>query len=188
MRTAGASQLCRLASALVLGVIASGWELHAQALRPTEYQVKAAYLANFVKFVEWPPSAAGAGNEPFQICVLGQDPFGTVLDAALAGQAVDRHPLAPRRVANPREAAGCRVLFIGSSDESQIKTALAALDKVSVLTVGDFPEFLKRGGMIQFVLDGNRVRFEVNLTATKNAGLYLSSELLRVAAAVRRSP
>lgn len=186
MRSAVAGHLLLLASALVLSVLARGWDLDAQAAKPTEYQVKAAYLANFVKFVDWPTGTNGAGDEPFHICVLGQDPFGPVLDAALAGEAVDRHPLAPRRVANAREAGGCRALFICSSDESQIKTALKALDKASVLTVSDFPEFLKWGGMIQFVLDGKRIRFEVNLTATKTAGLFLRSELLRVAAAVRR--
>jgi YfiR/HmsC-like len=152
--------------------------------------MKAAYLANFVKFIEPPQGAPAPQNgpsqadEPFAICVLGRDPFGPALDAALAGESLGRHSLVPRRVANAREAAGCRVVFIAENDR-ELRKDLAALDKSAVLTVGDQPEFLKRGGMIQFVLDeGNRVRFEVNLTAAKKAGLTLSSELLKVAKTV----
>jgi hypothetical protein len=90
-------------------------------------------------------------------------------------------------VANAREAAACRVVFFGDDDRT-LRKDLAALEGSKVLTVGDQPEFLKRGGMIQFVLEGNRVRFQVNLTAAKKAGLNLSSELLKVAADVRRDP
>ena len=174
MRSAGVKKSRRWTAALLLGFIPGGWSLHGQAAKPTEYQVKAAYLANFVKFVEWPAGAAASADEPFVICVLGQDPFGAALDAALAGESVDRHPLTPRRIANAREAAGCRVLFI-AGDDKQIKTTLAALEKSGILTVSDFPQFLKRGGIIQFVPEGKRDRFEVYLEAAKNAGLNLSS-------------
>ncbi len=173
----------RWGAALLALLISSA---QAQTAKPTEYQVKAAYLANFVHFIEWPAKAGAAADEPFQICVLGPDPFGPALDAALAGETVNHHPLVPRRVVNPREAVSCRVLFI--SADSDVKKALAALDKSSVLTVSDLPQFLKRGGMIQFVLEANKVRFEVGLAAAKSAGLTLSSELLKVAAAVRREP
>lgn len=186
MRSAGSNPSCRLAAALLPLLLACGSGLVAQPDRPTEYQVKAAYLANFVKFIEW-PATANTDGEPFSICILGQDPFGPVLDSVLAGETVDRHRLVPRRVPSAHEAAGCRVLYMGLPDEGHLKTAFAALDNSSILTVGDSPQFLKRGGMIQFVLDGNRVRFEVNLPAAKNAGLNLSSELLRVAAAVRKN-
>ncbi len=162
--------------------------LQADGAKPTEYQVKAAYLANFGKFVEWPARAAGPDNHTFHICVLGQDPFGPALDEAFAGETIDRAPLATKRITKVQESGNCRVLFISSSEDAQLKTILETLDKESILTVSDLPQFVKRGGMIQFVLDGNRVRFEVNLVATQHAGLILSSELLKLAIAVRRTP
>ncbi len=183
MNCAGVRQSRRCGAAL-LALLISGAQ--AQTAKPTEYQVKAAYLANFVRFIEWPAKPGAPADEPFHVCVLGQDPFGPALDAALAGETLERHPLVPRRVATPRDAVGCRVLFIGA--DSDVKKTLAALEKSSVLTVSDLPQFLKRGGMIQFVLEANKVRFEVGLAAAKSAGLILSSELLKVAAAVRRDP
>jgi hypothetical protein len=179
----------RCVGALLAALVWASSNLHPQTAKPKEYEVKAAYLVNFSKFIESPhgasapPNGAGQADEPFAICVLGRDPFGPALDAAVAGESVGRHPLVPRRVANAREAPGCRVVFI-AEDDRELRKDLAALDKSAILTVGDQPEFLKRGGMIQFVLEGNRVRFEVNLTAVKKAGLSLSSELLKVASAV----
>jgi YfiR/HmsC-like len=158
-----------------------------QTSRPSEYQVKTAYLYNFARFVWWPQAATGS-NDSFPICVLGQDPFGRALDAGLAGQTVDRRKVVVRRISNASEAAGCHVLFISASEDGRLKTILAALDKEPILTVSDMPQFSERGGMIQFVLEGDRVRFEVNLPAAEDAGLTLSSELLRVAAAIKRNP
>jgi hypothetical protein len=181
----------RISSAIA---VLAGWAisghpvLYAQSAKPTEYHVKAAYLANFVKFTEWPSREGESGAEAFHICVLGQDPFGPVLDAALTGETADGKPMAAKRVASVRDAGGCRVVFISSSEDAQLKTILTALNNSSVLTVGDTPEFVRRGGMIEFVLEGNRVRFEVNLPAARNAGLSLSSQLLKVALTVRRGP
>jgi hypothetical protein len=150
--------------------------------------VKAAYLSNFGRFVEWPATAKGTPNAPFNVCILGEDPFGAALDAALAGETIDQAPLVARRILRPEDAVNCRVLFISSSEEDRLKTILADLDKASVLTVGDSPEFARHGGMIQFVLEGNRVRFEINLPAARRVGLNLSSELLKLAVGVRRTP
>jgi hypothetical protein len=193
MKSPGSSRPRRCAAALLAAFVWGSSNAHPQTAKPTEFQVKAAYLARFVKFIEWPdnpsppPSGGAPADEPFPICVLGQDPFGPALDAALAGETFGRHPLVPRRVANTREAVACRVVFIGQDDRA-LRKALTELEGSRVLTVGDQPEFLKRGGMIQFLLEGNRVRFQVNLTAAKKAGLNLSSELLKVAADVRRNP
>jgi hypothetical protein len=174
-----------LFAAVVLAATCGRAGLYADSPRPTEYQVKAAYLANFAKFVEWPPGAV-TDDKPIPICVLGQDPFGPVLDAALSGESVDRHPLVARRISAMSDVDGCRIVFV-SSNETMAGAVVAAAERASVLTVSDMPGFLKQGGMIEFVLDANRVRFEINLAAARTAGLNLSSELLRVAMAVRRT-
>jgi hypothetical protein len=144
-----------------------------QASKPNEYQVKAAYLYNFGRFVEWPANAASAKANSFAICVLGQDPFGATLDSALASETIDGKTVVAKRISAPQDAVTCRILFISSSEDPRLKEHLISLRKISVLTVSDMPHFSERGGMIQFVPDGNRIRFEVNLTNTEEAGLTL---------------
>jgi len=158
------------------------------AQAPTDYQVKAAYLSNLGRFVDWPSSAPVVEGQPFNVCVLGEDPFGASLDAALAGENIGRAPLAAKRIASPRAAAGCRIVFVSSSVEGQLKTALAALEPSGALTVSDIPQFARRGGMIELVLVLNKVRFEINLAPVERAHLSLSSDLLKLAVAVRRAP
>jgi hypothetical protein len=162
--------------------------LHTQVSKPNEYQVKAVYLYNFGRFVEWPARAASAKDDSFAICVLGQDPFGAALDSALAGESIDGKSVVAKRISTPQDALTCRILFISSSEDVRLKDDLIALGKTGVLTVSDMPHFSQRGGMIQFVSEGNRIRFEVNLTIAQDAGLTLSSELLKVAIAVKRNP
>jgi hypothetical protein len=176
-----------LAAAGLVCAFLSPRNLPAQVPRPTEYEVKAAYLSHFGGFVEW-PARASAPTDPFYICVLGQDPFGPLLEAALKDETVGGAPMAARRLSGVEEAAGCRILFVSASKEPQLSATLAALGKSNILTVSDISDFTRRGGMIQFVLEGNRVRFEINLAAAQRAGLTLSSELLKVAVAIRRAP
>jgi hypothetical protein len=161
--------------------------LTAQEAKPSEYAVKATYLFNFARFVEWPAGAAATAKDSFAICVLGQDPFGQALDATLAGEAVEGKPVVAKRISRLQDSADCRILFISPSEDIRLKEILTAVNKSAVLTVSDMPQFARRGGMIQFVLDGSRVRFEVNLTNARDAGLTLSSELLKVAVAVRKN-
>jgi hypothetical protein len=156
----------------------------AQGNKPTDYQVKAAYLYNFGRFVEWPPSSAK--SDSFVVCVLGRDPFGATLDNALAGETISGRHVVAKRISNPQESSVCQILFLSSAEDEHLKQLFESLDKEAVLTVSDIPHFSKRGGMIQFVMEGQRVRFEVNLAATQHAGLILSSELLKVASAVRK--
>jgi hypothetical protein len=157
----------------------------AQGNKPTDYQVKAAYLYNFGRFIEWPP-AVTARNDAFNVCILGQDPFGKNLDTTLAGESIAGKHVVAKRISNAEESTDCQILFLSSEEAGHMKQIMDALDKAAILTVSDIPKFSQRGGMIQFVLEGNRIRFEVNLTATQHAGLVLSSELLKVAAAVRK--
>jgi hypothetical protein len=177
-----------LATGLLLCAFASFGGLKAQAPQPTEYEVEAAYLSNFGRFVEWPVRAGANERDPFYVCVLGQDPFGSLLDAALKGETIGGAPMAARRVSSAGDAANCRIVFVNSTKDSELKSILATLRNSNALTVSDTFNFTRQGGMIQFVLDGNRVRFEINLAAAQRAGLTLSSQLLKVAVAIRRTP
>jgi hypothetical protein len=160
----------------------------AQDPKPTEYHVKAAYLSNLGRFVEqWSTRPRPTPEESFDLCVLGQDPFGSLLDAAAKGETIAGSPVAAKRIARPQDASGCRILFISSSEDNQLNSIIATLGTLPVLTVSDIPDFVKRGGMVQFVLDSDRVRFEINIAACRRAGLTLSSELLKLARSVRRT-
>jgi hypothetical protein len=171
----------------IAGMLGAVPHLHAQSSKPTDYDVKAAYLFNFGRFVEWPTNAAAAKNDAFMVCVLGQDPFGAALDATLAGESIAGRKVAAKRISTPEESADCQILFLSSAEDTQLRKIVEVLNKQPVLTVSDMPQFSQRGGMIQFVLEGKKVRFEVNLTAAQHAGLTLSSELLKVATTVRRN-
>jgi len=160
--------------------------LRAQQPKASEYEVKATYLFNFGRFVQWPPSVPAAQGDSFPICVIGEDPFGPVLDKILSGETIDGKAVVAKRVVKAQDAVNCRVLYISMSEDSGLKDVLAVLDKTGVLTVSDMPQFSRRGGMIQFVMQGDKIRFEVNLTSAQEAGLTLSSDLLKVATAVRK--
>jgi hypothetical protein len=161
--------------------------LQAQVPKPTEYEVQAAYLSNFGRFVEWPVKAGASDRDPFYICVLGQDPFGPLLDAALKGETIGGAPMVAKRVAGAADAANCRIVYVNPSKDTPLRSLLTTLAGSNLLTVGGVSGFTQQGGMIQFVLDGNRVRFEINLAAAQRAGLSLSSQLLKLAIAVRRT-
>jgi len=170
-----------------LCVLLSAWVgAPAQVAAPTEYQVKAAFLYNFGRYVEWPPQARPPAS--FTICVLGEDPFGPVLDELIKGKSIQRMKLATRRLERVEDAGNCQILFISSSENGRLEHILAVLHGRSVLTVGEAERFAHRGGMINFRLEGSKVRFEVNLDATEQAGLTISSQLLKLARIIRESP
>jgi hypothetical protein len=148
---------------------------------PTEYQVKAVFVYNFSRFVEWPSQAFTAPNEPFDICILGSDPFGARLDEAVRGEHIDQHPLAVRRFRTLAEIGGCRILYIDRSESAQLQPILAALDHRSTLTVSDLDDSAQRGVMIQFTTENNRIRLRINVESARGAGLTISSKLLRSA-------
>jgi len=169
----------------VAWVLVNASSVNAQQANHSEYEVKAAYLYNFGRFVEWPTGVAAA-SDVFSICVLGEDPFGASFDATIAGESINGKKVVVKRITKAQDAESCRILFISSSEENRLKEILATLDKASVLTVSDISQFTRRGGMIRFVTEGNKVRFEVNLTNAEHAALTLSSQLLKVAVSVRK--
>jgi hypothetical protein len=173
--------------AFAIAIAASAAVLAAQAQRRPEYQVKAAYLYGFGKFVEWPAGALPSGGLAFVVCVLGDDPFGRELDEVTAGAVMKGKPVSIRRISRVDESGACHTLFISASEDVRIGAILETVGERPILTVSDAPQFAERGGMIGFALDGNRVRFTLNLPAAQDAGLVLNSELLRVAAAILRA-
>jgi hypothetical protein len=149
-----------------------------------EYQVKAAFLLNFTKFVEWPPMAFADANSPVAICILGDDPFGSPLDKLVDGEMVGGRKVIVQRVRRAPQPGSCQVLFIsrGVKDISQIP----ADPGPGVLTVGESDSFLHDGGIVHFVIENRRVRFDINQAAAEKAGLRISARLLNVARAVEK--
>ena len=160
----------------------------AQPEELTEYQVKAAFIYNFAKFVEWPAEAFADGNAPLRVCVLGENPFGQELMRVVNGKKIGNHELLVSNFAEPQMAKGCHVLFVSSSERGRIAQVLEAMRRANVLTVGEHGDFLRHGGIIRFVLDEGKVRFEVNLSASEKARVKISSKLLTLARAVYSYP
>jgi len=148
---------------------------------PDEYRVKAVFLFNFSRFVEWPDSAFAAPDAPFVIGVFGQDPFGAELDEVANGETVNGRPLQIRRVHAVDQAPDCQILFIPAAEQDQLDTILAAVDRRSTLTVSDLDGRTSRGAMIRLVTDRNRIKLRVNVDSARAAGLTISSKLLRSA-------
>jgi hypothetical protein len=142
-----------------------------------EYQVKAAFLFNFLKFVEWPAAAPAAGNDgPWVIGILGHDPFGGMLEETVRGKIVNGRPVEVRRYARAADVKDCNILFVGRA-ESERGGAPA---QPGLLTVGESSGFIKSGGIINFYLEDNRVRFEIRPSVAHSAGLHVSAQLLRL--------
>jgi hypothetical protein len=157
----------------------------APAAPPTERDVKAAFLFNFPSYVEWPPQAFSAPGEPLVIGIVGDDPFGPVLDDLVAGRSVQGHPLTVRRLIRLSEAEALHVVYLGYSDPADIQFAAATLRDRPVLTVADGERLAEHGAMINLRLRGQKVGFDINLEAADAAGLKLSSQLLKLARIVR---
>lgn len=184
MKRAHSSTLMRLRrkGAGVAGVLlwaVFGGTVGTGQAHPSDYDVKAAYLLNFGKFIRISPPAAARGT--FDVCVVGTDPIGRELDSLAAGEKIDGRPVRIQRMREAAEARSCDIAYLSSTDTGRLDSELDALRNSDVLTVGDNPEFLEHGGMIQFVVIEQRVRFSVNLNAVHRTHLVLSSELLRVA-------
>jgi hypothetical protein len=149
-----------------------------------DYQVKAAFLLNFTKFIEWPASAFEEANSALSICLLGDDPFNGLLEKLVEGEAVNGHKLVVRSIRQVPKSRSCQVLFI-NKPEKEIPAILAETGN-GVLTVSDREGFLRDGGMIAFVIQSRHVRFDINLRAASRATLSLSARLLNVARLVQK--
>lgn len=153
----------------------------------SEDEIKSAMVYNFTKFVEWPAGALGEAGAPLVVGVLGSDALVPVLEAALRDKTANGHPFTLRRLDPGTNPKGCAVLFVGSSDRRRIAGILQSAGRSPILTIGERVQFSRMGGVIAFIRDGNRIRFEINLDAADRAGLEISSKLLRLATVWRES-
>jgi hypothetical protein len=151
----------------------------------TEYQVKALFLFNFAKYVDWPAAAFTNAAVPITIGVIGTDPFGDYLQNAVAGKAINGRPFVIQHLAADVDLSGCQILFISDSEASRMGGILDKAGALPILTVGEDEEFAQKNGIINFVLKDGKVRLEINLTAARKAGLTMSSKLLAVADVVK---
>ncbi len=163
-----------------LSVFSAGASFCDESCKPTEYEVKAAYIYNFAKFVRWPKNALANGNENIRICVLGDDPFGSSLSAIEGKTAADKR-IVVRQTMSPQNARGCEIIFISGSEAERVRQIIRTVSGSPVLTVGDTEGFAEQGVIINFYMEKNTVRFEINPKAATRAGLRLSSNLLRIA-------
>jgi hypothetical protein len=151
-----------------------------------EYQVKGAFLLNFTKFVDWPPQVFKGPGDPIAICVLGRTPFGPELNRAARETVVASRTVSVRQVSDGQQAGQCQIVFVGASERKRSRTWLEALKGKSVLTVGESEGFLASGGVINFKLEGERVRIEISTEAADRAGLHISAKLLSLAQSERK--
>jgi hypothetical protein len=156
-----------------------------QPAGPTEYEIKAVWLLNFARFVEWPADAFSSPQAPLVVCVVGRDPFGSALEKTLAGKTIGGRPLAIRRLPADRDLAACHVIFFSNSEKKKHRELIAKLRAIPVLTVGESDGFLNDEGIIQFVRREDTIRFAVNLESARFTRLKVSANLVKVAVLVK---
>ena len=166
--------------ALIICLVAAD-QVQSRSDQQLEYEVKAAFLYNFAKFVEWPEEAFRDSTAPITIGILGKNPFQGELREVIKGKTVQGRKLDVRRV---KGHLTCHILFIASSEKDNLKKILQRLAGSCALTVSDIEDFASRGGIIGFLTEENRVRFEINVDAAERAGLRVSSKLLKLAKVV----
>ena len=146
-----------------------------------EYRVKAAFIFHFAQLVDWPPEKQTSTNNSLVLCTLGEDPFQGLLESTVAGKAIGNRTLRVRHLEQPQDMQACQIVFLGRAQSKHIPTLVSILHQAPVLTVGETAGFLDAGGMIDFLLEGHKVRFEVNLDAAESADLKIGSRLLVLA-------
>jgi hypothetical protein len=175
------SRASRTRCALIGSLIAA----LAQGQNAEEYQLKAAFLYNFAKFVEWPAQTFKRISDPIVICVLGRNPFGHALEEAVAGKSVGGRAIVAREVPDAKEASSCQIVFVSSSERKHWRAILDGVKSGAVLTVGESDEFATSGGIITLKLEDGKVRFLINVDAAEQGKLRISSKLLSLAQVLR---
>jgi hypothetical protein len=156
----------------------------------SEYLIKAGFIFNFAKFVEWPPTTFPQADSPIVIGILGTDPFGAIIDQIVQDKKIGGRGFVVKRLkwgVDTKELRECKILFVGASERAHLDELVQIVRGLPILTVGETPGFAERGGVIRLVLEDNRVRFEVNVEAARQAGLTISSRLLTLARIIQQA-
>jgi hypothetical protein len=176
--------------ALLLLALAVWAPVHAQpdGLVPKEYQIKAAFLFNIPKFVEWPTTSFATASDPIVIGIFGNSPFGDQLEIIVKDRKINGRGIVVKHITKIEDAKTLHLLFLSAVDDKQFAAIKAVIQNSPVLTVGESTEFADAGGAVNFVLVGDKVRFEINMATAELAGLKISSQLQKLATTIRRSP
>jgi uncharacterized protein DUF4154 len=150
-----------------------------------EYQVKAAFIFNFLSFTQWPESAFAGTSDPLRVCVLRGELIARAIDATVRGEAIDGHPVLVEQIASAPDVARCHVLFVPKTEAAHAAELVRAAGDAPVLTVGESDQFLRDGGVVNFSIENGRVRFDVNQRVAREHGVNLSSKLLQIARSVK---
>lgn len=157
----------------------------AQGKSVSEYELKAAFISKFPLFVKWPAPSFASSNSPIVIGVLGKNPFGSHLEAALRGKVVDNRPLLWKVCGTVEEAATCQIVFVSESEKEGLDKILQQLGRRKILTVSDLPGFAERGGMLGLGEANRKIRLEVNLESVQTSGLWVDPQLLQLSKVIR---
>ena len=169
---------------LSLSLVAGANAQSSASAASSEYLIKAGFIYNFAQLVQWPSAAFSQADSPIVIGILGTDPFGTSIDRVVENKKLDGHNLIVKRLRwskDLRDLTECNILFISSSEKEHIADVINMVKWLPILTIGETPGFAARGGIINLTLEDNKVRFEVNIGAAKQANLNISSRLLALA-------
>src|SRR5687767_10822045 len=180
------SRCASIRRGMTLALTACAFAASVRAQAALEYDVKAALLLNFARFIEWPPRAFPDPASPVSVCVLTPNPFGDALERTLHGEKVGHRPLALREVRSASDTIGCHLLFVPSGTESRAAVSLRQTG-THTITVGESRRFEDMGGAVSFVLEGGRVRFNVNLRPVEDRGVRISARMLQLASRVDRT-
>lgn len=183
-RLASVSCICGFLLLALFAALASPPSLRADSAMEREYEIKAAYLYNFINYIDWPENAFPGPGGTITIGVVGQTPFGAALEV-LNGKQIKGRTVAVKQIADTKDLDQCQIVFINSSEKARVPELLDKLKDARVLTVSEIDGFAQQGGIINFISEHNKVRFEINPDAARRLGLNISSELLKLAKLVK---
>jgi hypothetical protein len=175
------------AVAVCLASLLASLPCQAQISSTEEYRLKLAFLYNFAKFVEWPADSFASPQAPLNICIVGRDPFDSELEQQMAKRSCSGHPYAVRRLRAADDLSVCHIVFLPAGNDTSLPLILQRLNDSGAIVVGESAGFARRGGTVNFIIEGTRLRFEVNLDASRRKRSRIGSRLLALARIVRPS-